>query len=217
MARPKIAEIRRKQIIDAAIHVMAERGWNETSIDEITREAGVSRGLVSYHFKDKSELLSGVLARCQEMFNDAITQAIAKTDDKVEQARLALRHALSYTIEDPTVYQVFVYFAANGRSNPELGDQIRALWGNFRTIAAAGIRRGQARGIYRNDIDAEAAAARQIGAITGLALQWIVDPGAFPFDTAARQCEDMLIEYLTSGPKAATVQVGGRAGSAAAS
>jgi len=201
MSRPNIAEIRRRQIIEAAIRVMAEKGWNETSIDEITREAGVSRGLVSYHFRDKSELLSGVLARCQEMFNDAISQAIAQTDDKVQQARLALRHAIDYTVEDPTVYQVFVYFAANGRSNPELGDQIRALWGNFREIAAAGIRRGQARGIYRNDIDPDAAAARQIGAITGLAVQWIVDPGAFPFVEAARQCEDMLIEYLTSGPR----------------
>ncbi len=201
MARVNVAEARKKQIIDATIRVMAEKGWNETSIDEITREAGVSRGLVSYHFKDKSALLSGVLARCQEMFNEAIFKAIRETDDRIEQARLALRHALAYTVEDPTVYQVFVYFAANGRSNPELGDQIRELWANFRQIAAAGIRRGQLRGVYRNDIDPEAAAARQIGAITGLALQWIVDPDAFPFEEAAKQCEDMLIEYLTNGPK----------------
>ena len=47
---------------------MARRGWNDTSIDEITREARVSRGLVSYHFKDKNELLSGVLQRAREMF-----------------------------------------------------------------------------------------------------------------------------------------------------
>lgn len=207
MARANVAETRRKQIIDATIRVMAEKGWSETSIDEITREAGVSRGLVSYHFKDKSELLSGVLVRCQEMFNDAIQKAIEQTDDRIERARLALRHALAYTVEDPTVYQVFVYFAANGRSNPELGDQIRRLWDNFRKIAAAGIRRGQLRGVYRNDIDPDAAAARQIGAITGLALQWIVDPDAFPFEEAAQQCEDMLIQYLTSGPKNAPVEV----------
>lgn len=200
MGRVNIAAIRRRQIVDAAIAVMARKGWTEASIDEITREAGVSRGLVSYHFKDKADLLSGVLARCEEASAETIASAIAGSDHIVDQLRIGVRVALRMVRDDPAIYEIFLHFAASGRSVPELGRQIRDLYRGFRGITADTIRAGQAQGYFRTDIDADAAAARHIGAITGFALQWLLDPDAFPFDEAARQTEDMLIGYLTNGP-----------------
>lgn len=201
MGRINIAAIRRRQIVDAAIRVMATRGWNDTSIDEITKEAGVSRGLVSYHFKDKADLLSSMLARCQEASAETFTRAIEATDDPVERHRVIVRTTLNLTREDPAIYEIFLHFMASGRSNPELGQQIRDLYRGFRAVTSHGIRRGQEYGIFRNDIDPDAAAARHIGALTGFALQWLLDPDSFPFEEAARQTEDMLVDYLVNGPK----------------
>ena len=215
MGRINIAAIRRRQIVDAAIRVMAEKGWNETSIDEITREAGVSRGLVSYHFKDKADLLSGVLSRCKEASREGIEEAIAATDDPVERYRLVIRTTLNLAREDPTIYEIFLHFMASGRSNPELGEQIRELYRGFRDMTARSIRHGQENGLFRTDMDADAAAARHIGALTGFALQWLLDPGAFPFDEAARQTEDMLMDALTAGPKGSPRSVGSLVGAAA--
>ena len=215
MGRINIAAIRRRQIVDAAIRVMAEKGWNETSIDEITREAGVSRGLVSYHFKDKADLLSGVLSRCKEASREGIEEAIAATDDPVERYRLVIRTTLNLAREDPTIYEIFLHFMASGRSSPELGEQIRELYRGFRDMTARSIRHGQENGLFRTDMDADAAAARHIGALTGFALQWLLDPGAFPFDEAARQTEDMLMDALTAGPKASPRSVGSLVGAAA--
>ena len=198
MARINIAEIRRREIVDAAVTVIAREGWAAASIDEITREAGVSRGLVSYHFRDKAELLSGVLERCRQTFRDAVAEAAEQSDDPAEALRLATRKAIALTVEDPVVYRIFLYFFANAVAEPELGRQIRDLYGGFRRTVAAAIRAGQQRGIYRRDVDAEAAAARHIGAITGLALQHLLDPGSFPFDDAARQAEEMLIGYIAA-------------------
>lgn len=197
MGRINITEIRRNQIVDAAVRVMARHGWNDTSIDEITREAGVSRGLVSYHFKDKSDLLSGVLARCQEIFNDAVAAAGAGGTDRRQAMRLVTRAAIFMARDDPTTYEVFLHFSANGRAVPQLGDEIRRLWGGFRHFTAVAIRAGQEDGSFRRDLDPEAAAARHIGAITGLALQWLLNPSAYPFEEAARQTEEMLMDYLT--------------------
>jgi AcrR family transcriptional regulator len=203
VGRANIAAMRRRQIVDAAIAVMARRGWTETSIDEITREAGVSRGLVSYHFKDKAELLSGVLARCEEASAETLAAAIASSDHIVDQLRIGVRVALAMVRDDPAIYEIFLHFAASARGVPELGAQIRDLYRGFRGITADTIRAGQAQGHFRTDIDADAAAARHIGTLTGFALQWLLDAGSFPFEEAARQTEDMLIGYLTAGPKAA--------------
>jgi AcrR family transcriptional regulator len=199
MARLNINEIRRKQIVDAAITVMARRGWSEASIDEITREADVSRGLVSYHFKDKKELLSGVLTRCKEVFDAAVSDAIEGSRDPVERMRIVIRASLNQISTDPVNYEVFLHFTAGARAEPELGEQIRDLWAEYRTASARAIRVGQRRKAFRQNMDPDAAAAVVIGSVTGVALQWLLAPNSFPLAQAGTQIEEMLISYLTEG------------------
>jgi TetR/AcrR family transcriptional repressor of bet genes len=57
MARPSNTEERRQQIVEGLLRVMAKRGYERASIAEIAKEAGLSSGLVHYHFKDKQEIL----------------------------------------------------------------------------------------------------------------------------------------------------------------
>ncbi len=196
MARANITAIRRREIIDATVRVMAGRGWAETSIDEITREAGVSRGLISYHFKDKNELLSGVLERSREIFSDTLAAATATTADPAEQMRLASRAAILQARDDPVAFEVFLNFLANSATNPGLHAQVRQLYRHFRDVTARAIRRGQDTGLYRPDLDADTAAARHQGTIIGIALQWLLDPGAFDLEATADRAVEMLMATL---------------------
>ena len=196
MARPSTTAERRREIVDATVRVMARQGWNETSIDEITREAGVSRGLVSYHFKDKSELLSGALQRCREMFLEAVTAAFEAGEPPEQQMRCATRAALLMARTNPMPYEVFLHFSTGGRNDPALARDVRDLYRAYRDSAATTIRQCQASGIYRRDIDPDSAAAKHMGTIIGLALQWLIDPGAFDLDEASELALQMLIGSL---------------------
>ncbi len=196
MARPTTTAVRRREIVDATVRVMARRGWNETSIDEITKEARVSRGLVSYHFKDKNELLSGVLRRCREMFLEAVEAAVEAGEPPQEQMRCATRASLMLARTNPLPYEVFLHFSTSGRADPVLAEEIRALYRTYRDATARGIRDCQAAGVYRPDIDPEAAAAKHLGTIIGIALQWLIDPGAFDLEKAGELALEMLMESL---------------------
>lgn len=198
MARLDINAIRRRQIIEAAVAVMAEKGWAETSIDEATRRAEVSRGLVSYHFKDKADLLSGVLARCQEIFNESVAEGVADSEDPVVQMRRVLEISVDLAVVNPVPYEVFVQFTASAKRDPRLGEEIRALWDGFRKYTARAIEAGQRKGVFRADIDPMVAATRQIGAVTGIALQWLLEPGAFDFPATKRETVDMLMRALVA-------------------
>lgn len=206
MARINITAIRRQQMVQAAVAVMAAKGWSETSIDEVTKAAGVSRGLVSYHFKDKTDLLSAVLASCRAAFNEAVSAASGVTDDEPERLRLVVRAALHQIRENPVNYQVFLHFAANAGTHPELGEQIRTLYSEYRAVIARGIAVGQHHGVYRTELDPMATAAQIAGAIMGLALQWLTDPDGYPFEAAAHQTEDMILAFVTGLPATAPAQ-----------
>ena len=196
MARANITAVRRREIIDATVRVMASRGWSETSIDEITREAGVSRGLISYHFKDKNDLLSGVLERSREIFSDAVAAAVVASNDQAEQMRLATRAAILQARDDPVAFEVFLNFSANSATDPSLHAQVQQLYQHFRDVTAQAIRRGQESGIYSRELDPETAAARHQGTIIGIALQWLLAPGAFDLEATAARAVDMLMGAL---------------------
>ncbi|HJN91398.1 MAG TPA: TetR/AcrR family transcriptional regulator [Dehalococcoidia bacterium] len=196
MDRTEVAGRRRSQLIEATIEVMARKGWQHTSISEVTKEAGVSRGLASYHFKDKADLLSAVLRECRTQFTEAILAATADGSPS-DYLRNIIRLGVRQIREAPGVFQVFLHFAASAPSVPELGDEVRALWRDFRGGAAQGIRTGQAEGAYRSDVDADAAAAQLIGSLIGLAWQWLLDPGGFDLDTAGRLLEEQFVTDLT--------------------
>jgi AcrR family transcriptional regulator len=60
--RTFIEEARRAQIIKTTIDVLADRGFGGTSLAEIARNAGISRGVIHYHFHSKGELIEEVIA-----------------------------------------------------------------------------------------------------------------------------------------------------------
>ena len=198
MARANITVQRRREIVDATVRVMGARGWNETSIDEIAKEASVSRGLVSYHFKDKNELLSGVLERCREMFIEAVRGSVGSEEPPEQQMRCATHASLLMSRENPVPYEIFLHFSTSGLADPRLAEQIRDLYRTYRSVTAAAIRRGQELGYYRAGFDPLAAAAKHQGTIIGIALQWIIDPGAFDLEAAADQAADMLMAALAA-------------------
>lgn len=54
--------MRRRQIVDAAIEVIAERGYAKTSFGKIAERAGLSStGMISYHFRNKDDLMNQVV------------------------------------------------------------------------------------------------------------------------------------------------------------
>ncbi|RKN69126.1 TetR family transcriptional regulator [Microbacterium sp. CGR2] len=54
-------EVRRRRIIDAAIDCLGRDGWHSTTLASIAAEAGISRGLISYHFAGRDDLFEAVL------------------------------------------------------------------------------------------------------------------------------------------------------------
>jgi TetR/AcrR family fatty acid metabolism transcriptional regulator len=61
-ARTFIKEARRAQIVAAAIETIAELGFDQASIARIAERAGTSKGVITYYFADKDDLVRAVIA-----------------------------------------------------------------------------------------------------------------------------------------------------------
>src|SRR6476619_7432251 len=65
--RIDIASIRKEQIVDAAVAVIAEQGLQNLSLSEIEKKVGMSRGQLMYYFKAKEDILLAVFDRLLDM------------------------------------------------------------------------------------------------------------------------------------------------------
>ena len=64
--RSFIENARRAQIIECAINAIAELGYANASLAEIAKRAGISKGVISYHFAGKSELMQQIVNTVME-------------------------------------------------------------------------------------------------------------------------------------------------------
>lgn len=61
--KPDVSEERKNQILDAAMTVFLNRGFDKARMDDIVEEAGISKGGVYWYFKSKDQIISGVFDR----------------------------------------------------------------------------------------------------------------------------------------------------------
>jgi AcrR family transcriptional regulator len=84
------AEERRTGILDAALAVFSESGYHSASIDDIAREAGVSKALIYEHFASKQELYADLIARNARELTQRIGAALVGVEVESGSSRLAV-------------------------------------------------------------------------------------------------------------------------------
>ena len=140
MARVDVRSIRRDQILEAAEHLVAQRGWAQTSFAEICREAGVSNGVLTYHFKDKEDLLLALYERTscawKEHFN---TECPGGFGDDVNPFLHLVREAAAAVEDDPQVFLLLLHYLSEAPDHPEVRERIQGMFAAMRTKVGAEI------------------------------------------------------------------------------
>ncbi|MEM7522315.1 MAG: TetR/AcrR family transcriptional regulator [Pseudomonadota bacterium] len=108
-------EVRRQQLIDAAMETIAERGITGTTAAAVTRRAGLSLGIVSLHFDGMKGLLTETLRSLAEEMRDAWADAYA---DAETAPAARLRSIVDAVFDDKTCTptKIAVWFAFFGEA-----------------------------------------------------------------------------------------------------
>ena len=127
----KTKEVRREEILDAALVVFAEQGLQGASTDEIARRAGISQPYVFRLFGTKKELFSAVVARCFRQTLGIFQQAAE--GKRGEEALKAIGEAYDELLRADRVYlrsQMQAYAACD---DPEICQVVRDGFGDLVT------------------------------------------------------------------------------------
>ncbi|MEO8244144.1 MAG: TetR family transcriptional regulator [bacterium] len=102
---------RRQQLIDATIEVLALRGFARTTLTEVARTAGLSHGLVNFHFESKEKLLTETLLYMTEEYRENWMRYLAEAGpDAAQQLDALLRADLDPAICTPSRLMAWLAF-----------------------------------------------------------------------------------------------------------
>jgi AcrR family transcriptional regulator len=160
---------RRNKIIDVAQRVLRQRGWRNTTLSEIAREAGITTSGVLHHFQSKEQLLHAVLD-ARDSYDDAHAD---RSGDLLDQ----LVRAGDRFLQAPDLVGLFaVLLVENLEPDAPLHDRLLYRYQISLDAVTECIRRGQRSGQFRSDIDAARKAVEVIAFINGMETSWLLDP-----------------------------------------
>jgi AcrR family transcriptional regulator len=170
-----------RRIIAAAIVAFARKGSTQTSLAEIGKAAGYSRGLPAHLFGNKSNLIVCV-AQSLMLFPQQNTLFAIKPDGGIAEMLEMLRQSFVIAAAEPEIARGFLVLwsealAADVRTHsPELHAMLQTVDHAARLRLRKFLRNARARGKLRKEVNIETQPALIIGSLLGILWQWTISP-----------------------------------------
>ncbi len=200
MSRVDVRAVRREQILDAMEPLVARQGWEHTTFAEICRAAGISNRVLTYHFKDKDDLLFAVLERMVRRVRENFGPLLPKGTPVAERLAFMLGNA-AISHEKQQLSLLFLHLMAQAATRPEIAARLHDFFRDQRTHLADDLARDAAAGRIRDD-DPESAAAL----IQSLILGVMLNRAVFGITISPERTLAMMLAFLHTDPSRTSTQ-----------
>ena len=189
-------EALRRNVLEAAARLFAQRGFGGTNLQDIAEALGISRPALYYYFKSKEDILTSLVEEVTVFSGHQATELASKADFNPSETlrQMVFNHA-KWLLEHPVEFRVVERTendlpAATRRTHDKAK---RALLDNFTRTVERGIELGHFR-----PVDATVTAFSIIGMCSWTAW-WFVPEGRVPLDEIAKSIADFAVAGLRRG------------------
>lgn len=162
---------RRQQILDAAFDVFSAQGYGNGSIRDIAELAGVSHGVVLFHFKTKENLLGAVLEMRDERSRKHFSQ------DNTEPGIAGLRQFLALiqdNVSDPGLVELYTVLSAEATSPTHpVHEYFRTRYQWITQVVRGSLIALATQGLLQPGVDPDHSSRTLVAVVEGLQLQWL--------------------------------------------
>ncbi|WP_277586670.1 TetR/AcrR family transcriptional regulator [Psychrobacillus antarcticus] len=162
-----------KQIIDAAIIVIAENGYHQSQVSKIAKQAGVADGTIYLYFKNKEEILVSVFEEKMEIFAENLKEIIQQDISSSEKLYKMIENHFVVLAGDhhlATVTQLELR-----QANLALRLRINAILRNYLVLLDTILKEGIEQGEFDQKIDIRLARQMVFGTIDETTTTWVMN------------------------------------------
>lgn len=148
----KIPKEKRDRILNVAIKEFADNGFQNTSIQQIAKKAGISVGSVYKYFENKETMFSMVVHEGMSSLEELLMSLADSSDDILVKAEKIIRELLKYSRKHPELIKLYCQLTTSDNSEflNGISQRIEAVSASVYTVA---ISKAQETGDVRDDIN----------------------------------------------------------------
>ena len=190
----------RSNILDSALRLLVERGYHGVGMEEVARDAGVSRQALYLHFKSKSELLVALARYNDEMIR--VPEFVRRSDEATTALEALDAGVRAYGLIEPQIYEVasVVYAARRTDEAAEAAWQDRLAF--RRENVGRGMERLQNEGLLAKGWTVDEATDFAWALLSMHTYEHLVVERGWSIEQLVDRLTEMLIKVLVAQPEA---------------
>lgn len=182
---------KREAILRAGVRVFAAKGFFNSKVADIAREAGIADGTVYLYFKSKDEILHSIFDRAMADFIEEGRRELEPLEDPIEKLRTIARLHLQRLSADR---DLAIVFQVELRGSTKFMREFSAAgFAKYLDIIKRTIEAGQKQGVFRKDMKPVVCAKIFYGALDEMVTNWILSANNYPLPPMA---DEVLKIYL---------------------
>lgn len=180
-----------KQIIDAAVVVIAENGYHQAQVSKIAKQAGVADGTIYLYFKNKEDILISLFEEKMGNFIEKIDEMIAGKG-KVTEKLLKMVEA-HFTMLSRDYHLAIVTQLELRQSNKDLRLKINEVLKGYSRVIDKIVAEGIEKGEFSSQLDVRLTRQMIFGTIDETATSWVLNEGKYDLKALAKPVHHLLM------------------------
>lgn len=185
----------KKKIYDTAVRLLSEKGYENTTVDDICKASGVAKGSFYHYYKKKTDIIVQTYNDVDERISRECA-ALPLDTDVIGKIIYAPMFQARYAIEKGLNFTTLIYKQQIDTENAFFASEKRA----FITFIRNSIQEGQDKGIIRSDISANELSKIVVSFSRGITYDWCLHDGNYDLEAQMKKSMLLLIESF-SHPK----------------
>lgn len=191
--REQLRGERRRQILEAALAVFAEKGFNAANVSDVAARAGVSQGGIYWYFESKEDLLIQALRSFFDDFGRGTLDAVAQCPTAADKLRGLGQAMVDLAAQAEGLFTLFLEYWASSPRHAEAGRLWTSMLVEYKDLVVKIIEEGIGTGEF-SPLDAESLVWAMVATYDGLAAYVMLMP-----DLDLAKISQAFVETLLAG------------------
>ena len=185
---------RKAQILDAALAVIVQKGYENSRMDDIVASSKMSKGAIYWYYKSKKEFYLSLVNHWVHNYSAVLNHIVDTDRSASDQLRSLFQYFIVQYEKDPVVFKALLEFWSMAGRDPEFNDKLQKVYSEFVNLISTIIQQGMDNGEFKN-LDVDITAMSIMVNIEG--IMWFT---LFKLkNTSAREYIQTISDFILSG------------------
>ena len=189
----------RRRIVLAALELFVRYGYHGTSITDIMKKVGLTKGSLYAHFKSKGEILLLIIERYKIRYIDEMIRFANEGDgNALDKLHRTITFSARFVREHENLCVFLTFLTTELKADVDFEPMLKAVYREYQRFLSGVIRQGINQGVIDKETDPDLAALSLMALHDGILHQWVLNRNLIDPDAYVRTFRKMFMYGLAS-------------------